>query len=39
LRNFVDFEIIHYAEEILPHSESHAERGIAQLVARKLDQS
>ena len=39
LRRFVDFEIIHYAEEILPQSESHAERGIAQLVARKPDQS
>jgi 2-polyprenyl-3-methyl-5-hydroxy-6-metoxy-1,4-benzoquinol methylase len=39
LSRFVDFEIIHYAEDILPQSESHGERGIAQLVARKPEQS
>ena len=39
LRRFVDFEIIHYAEDIVPRSESHGERGIAQLVARKPEHS
>ena len=39
LSRFVDFEIIHYAEDILPQSEFHGERGIAQLVARKPEQS
>jgi 2-polyprenyl-3-methyl-5-hydroxy-6-metoxy-1,4-benzoquinol methylase len=39
LSTFVDFEIIHYAEDILPQSEFHGERGIAQLVARKPEQS
>ena len=39
LKYFRDFEIIHYVEEILPKSDSHAERGLAQLVARKSVQS
>jgi SAM-dependent methyltransferase len=39
LRRFQGFEIIHYAEDNLPLSESHGERGIAQLVARKPDQA
>jgi tellurite methyltransferase len=39
LSSFEGFEVIHYAEEILPRSESHGERGIAQLVARKPEQS
>ena len=39
LNSFEGFEIIHYAEEILPQSESHGERGISQLVARKPEQS
>lgn len=33
--SFQDFEIIHYAEEILVSGRSHEERGVAQLVARK----
>ena len=39
LRSFEGFEVIHYAEEILPQSEPHGERGIAQLVARKPEQA
>ena len=39
LSGFEGFEVIHYAEEFLPQSESHGERGIAQLVARKPEQS
>ncbi len=32
---FYDFEIIHYSEELLEPGQSHGERGVAQLVARK----
>ena len=32
---FQEFEIIHYAEDVIERIENHAERGIAQLVARK----
>lgn len=32
---FQEFEIIHYAEDEIEKTENHAERGIAQLVARK----
>jgi len=35
LHLFDEFEIIHYAEESLEASQSHGERGAAQLVARK----
>jgi SAM-dependent methyltransferase len=32
---FYDFEIIHYSEELLEPGQSHGERGVVQLVARK----
>lgn len=35
LEQFQDFEIIYYNEDLLPTSEAHPKRGIAQLVARK----
>jgi 2-polyprenyl-3-methyl-5-hydroxy-6-metoxy-1,4-benzoquinol methylase len=35
LHLFDEFEIIHYSEETLEASQSHGERGAAQLVARK----
>jgi tellurite methyltransferase len=35
LEYFRDYKIIHYGEITLPPSESHEERGLAQLVARK----
>lgn len=38
LERFHGFEVIHYAEGDLPPSESHPERGLAQLVARKPEQ-
>jgi SAM-dependent methyltransferase len=35
LDQFKDFEVIHYSEELLPPSDTHPKRGLAQLVARK----
>ena len=35
LAAFVDFDIIYWAESVLPATESHPQRAMAQLVARK----